>query len=409
MKPLNPNQLPVVIVHRLYHREAFRLGLFFEKDAHLVAKAKALGACWSQTNRCWYIDDDPRTGLKSLFKVYAHQAWIDISGINVRLSASEREMFRKQLPHEPSPSARHDELHAARPVKIYSALVPKAYVETLSSRGYSANTVKAYCSLFGAFVAHFAPRPPEEIDEAEIVGYMNTLVAQKSMSQSTHNQIINAIKFYYEQVLGQEKKKYWLNRPRKEKCLPEVLSEADAVKLIAAGKNIKHQCIMALLYSGGLRRGEVLKLRIQDVKLDRNQVFVRGGKGKKDRVTLLGESVKVGLSKYLKEYKPNYWLFEGPHRKQYSGSSVGQIVRDAAKRAGIKKATPHMLRHSFATHLMDHGTDVRMIQTLLGHESIETTALYTHVSTRDLQKIVNPLDRILTNNPDFKRLSGDDE
>jgi len=152
-----------------------------------------------------------------------------------------------------------------------------------------------------------------------------------------------------------------------------------------------------------------VNLRIQDVKMDRNQIFVRGGKGKKDRVTILGESIRVGLERYLAEYKPNYWLFEGPFRRQYSATSIGQIVREAARKAGIKKATPHMLRHSFATHLMDHGTDVRLIQTMLGHESLETTAIYTHVSTRDLQKIVNPLDRILTNNSQFKRLTDNDD
>lgn len=143
--------------------------------------------------------------------------------------------------------------------------------------------------------------------------------------------------------------------------------------------------------------------------MDRNQVFVRGGKGKKDRVTLLGESIKVGLQRYLAEYKPNYWLFEGTGRNHYSSTSVAAIVKACAKKARLPHVTPHKLRHSFATHLMDHGTDTRIIQTLLGHESIETTAIYTHVSTKDLQKISNPLDNILSQSADLKRVTGKDD
>ncbi|MCF8255248.1 MAG: tyrosine-type recombinase/integrase, partial [Bacteroidia bacterium] len=132
-----------------------------------------------------------------------------------------------------------------------------------------------------------------------------------------------------------------------------------------------------------------------DVDIDRNQVIIRQGKGKKDRVTLLSQRMVVALQKYLAEYKPNYWLFEGSVRKKYTGTSIGNVVCNARIAAGIeKKITAHVLRHSFATHLMDNGTDTRIIQTLLGHASLKTTAIYTHVSTKDLQKIISPLDRI---------------
>jgi len=162
-----------------------------------------------------------------------------------------------------------------------------------------------------------------------------------------------------------------------------------------------------MLYSTGLRRGELVNLRISDIDIDRKQVFVRGGKGKKDRITLLSDQIIIALEKYGRLYKPQYWLFEGPKRKKYNPGSVGIIVKTAAKKAGIKKKiTPHVLRHSFATHLMEAGTETRYIQKLLGHKSLKTTAIYTHVSRQNLQKIMSPLDQIFKNNKlDYKVLN----
>ena len=236
---------------------------------------------------------------------------------------------------------------------------------------------------------------PKEITEEQIIEHILKIVEEKNYATKTQNQIVNSIKFYYEKVLGPEKKKYWIPRPRKEQKLPVVASEEEVVRLIAASDNLKHQCVMAMLYSAGLRRGELTNLRLEDVNLDREQIFVRGGKGKKDRTTILSDRMRNALVKYYELYKPSHWVFEGPDGKQYTGESVGTVVRNAAVKAAIQtKMSPHVLRHSFATHLMDKGTDTRYIQELLGHKSLETTAIYAHVSTRDLQKIKSPLDRI---------------
>ncbi|MDB4104869.1 tyrosine-type recombinase/integrase [Salibacteraceae bacterium] len=391
-----------VKIRRIFHRGKFRLGLFFPFSDELKQAAKALDATYSKTHRCWYIKDQDNS-IEKITTAFKGKAWLEYKQINALLSPDDERHFKEAY------RARLTKSDVAHPIAVVEKKapvihIPAEYKDTLLRRRYSKNTVNTYTSMFLKFMRYVHPTHPKDVTEDEIKAYMNKLVADNQVSQSTHNQTINAIKFYYEYVLGLEKKKYWIDRPRKEEKLPDVLSENQALNLISAGNNLKHQCIMALLYSAGLRRGEIINLRIEDVKMDRGQIFVRGGKGKKDRVTILGDSIKIGLVRYLAEYKPNYWLFEGPNRKQYSATSVGQIVRTAAKKAGIKKATPHMLRHSFATHLMDHGTDLRLIQTMLGHESIETTAIYTHVSTRDLQKIVNPLDRILSNKPIAVRL-----
>ena len=270
-----------------------------------------------------------------------------------------------------------------------------AYADKLRIRKYSESTYNTYGVYFKKFLAAHPNIDPKDISEEQIITHVINTVKQHNYATKTQNQIINAIKFYYEKVLGMKKREYWIPRPRKEFKLPVVASEEEIVRMLVATNNLKHQCIIGMLYSAGLRRGELTALRIADVDFDRYQVIVRGGKGKKDRISLLSERMAIALRKYIKEYQPTYWLFEGSDRKQYSGVSIGVIVREAAKKAGIRKAiSPHVLRHSFATHLMDKGTDTRYIQELLGHASLKTTAIYAHVSKKDLNKIVSPLDRI---------------
>jgi site-specific recombinase XerD len=196
--------------------------------------------------------------------------------------------------------------------------------------------------------------------------------------------------------LGGERKYYEIDRPRKEKKLPKVLSEKEVLDILNATTNIKHKSILATLYSSGLRIGELLNLRIADISYDKSLIFVRGGKGNKDRTTILSDSIAIVLKQYINQYHPKYWLFEGIAHKQYSAGSIRQLLKRAAKNAGIlQNVTPHMLRHSFATHLLEQGVDIRYIQTLLGHNSPKTTAIYAFVSDKSLRKIKSPLDSYL--------------
>lgn len=174
------------------------------------------------------------------------------------------------------------------------------------------------------------------------------------------------------------------------------MTEIEVLRMIQVTDNVKHKTILCVLYSAGLRKGELLNLRKQDIFFDKNLIFVRGGKGKKDRTTVLSENLKKLLTIYLRDYKPNYWLLESATRSRYGASSVAKIVKRAAKLAGIERTiTPHMLRHSFATHLLEQGLDLRYIQQLLGHGSSKTTEVYTHVTTKSLSKIKSPLDTFL--------------
>lgn len=190
---------------------------------------------------------------------------------------------------------------------------------------------------------------------------------------------------------------YYLERPIKDKKLPEVLSQEEVMLIFEALDNLKHKVMLMLIYSAGLRRSELLNLRIGDVDFHRNIVFIRGGKGHKDRQSVLSQNLVPLLQQYLKEYSPGFWLFEGHQGERYSASSLQQVLKQATKKAGIRKFVRlHMLRHSFATHLLEAGTSTRYIQVLLGHESPQTTEIYAHVSRFALDRIQSPLDQMIT-------------
>ncbi len=367
-----------VQLQHLQHRGQRCLAIRFPYDSALAASAKAAGAIWSGTNKTWYLPNE-NGALDKVFNAFKGKAWVDINALRGDGAPTA----------PPTPPKRRSPASGAQ------AELPPGYLEKLTRRRYSESTRKQYTSHFKAFLAFFKDRDPKGISEEEIRTYLLQLVSEQKVGYSKQNGVINAIKFYYEKVLDQEKHEYWIDRPRKEKRLPTVASEEEVIKLIGAIDNIKHKAIVAMLYSTGIRRAEVLNLRVQDVNLDRTQVIVRAGKGKKDRYTTLSSNLAKTLVIYLQRYQPTTWFFEGPEHQPYSATSISRILQRAREKAGIvTKITPHVLRHSFATHLMERGTDLRTIQRLLGHESLKTTEIYTHVCDISLQKVINPLDAI---------------
>jgi len=272
---------------------------------------------------------------------------------------------------------------------------PPAYRKLLVRLNYSAHTVRNYIHQFTDFLNFFPDRDADTLEEADITEYMLYLAEGRRLSASSQNMAINAIKFYYEQVKGGTRKRYSWVRPEKPFRLPEVLSEREVSRLFQSVGNLKHRAILLCIYAAGLRISELLNLRPTDIRSDRMLILVRGGKGKKDRTTLLSTSLLKVLRAYYRAYHPGSWLFEGADGGRYSATSVRQVLRRATLAAGIgRKVTPHTLRHSFATHLLERGTDLRYIQSLLGHGSSRTTEIYTHVSHTALQKITSPLDNL---------------
>lgn len=281
-----------------------------------------------------------------------------------------------------------------KPKREYT--LPEGYLELLERKRYSPSTIKTYRAYFSDFMEYHKGRNIDRLKVADINKYILYLVNEKKISVSQQNMRINAIKFYYEQVKGGQRQYYGgITRAKEYKSLPEVLSRNEVARILACLSNRKHRCMISLIYSAGLRRSELLNLTPKDIISERMLVRIMG-KGRKCRYSLLSEKLLKDLREYFKEYRPQKWLFEGETPgEQYSASALVKILKEAASRAGIKhRVHVHMLRHSFATHLLEQGTDLRTIQELLGHNDIKTTSIYLHVTSAHKSSIPNPLDSL---------------
>ncbi|NNE32419.1 MAG: tyrosine-type recombinase/integrase, partial [Winogradskyella sp.] len=213
---------------------------------------------------------------------------------------------------------------------------------------------------------------------------------------STHRQLISALKHFGDRFTESGIEPTTIKRPRKSRHLPTVLSKEEVIDLLRATYNLKHRTILAMMYSCGLRIGEVLQLRLADIDLDRRQLVVVQSKNRKDRYVILAESTVPLLINYVSSYKPQHFLFQGEKGGMYSATSIRCFLRRSCRRAGItKRVTPHTLRHSYATHLIENGVNLRLVQELLGHSKPETTMIYTHVAKKDILAVQSPLDTAL--------------
>ncbi len=266
--------------------------------------------------------------------------------------------------------------------------------QELEVRNYSARTIETYFQLL-VVLSRALNKPLEEIHSEDLKSYLHNRITQEGVSTSTVNQSISAFKLLQTGVLHREWAGFMIKRPRREKRLPTVLSVEEVEALINACSNMKHRALLMLAYSAGLRRNEVAQLRPADIDSARMQVIVRQGKGKKDRHTILSQKVLAILRVYWKMYHPKEYLFETQVKqgRQYASTTLNQIVKSCAERAGIRKPLSfHTLRHSFATHLLESGVNIRYIQQLLGHTNIKTTSVYLHVAQFKVDLVRSPLD-----------------
>jgi len=331
---------------------SIRVSFPYNKDH--IAKIKTIeGYKWHPEGKHWSFPNDERV-VEKIISVFAGEN-INIDSTLQKFDALERELI---------------------------------------SRKYSPKTVKAYLH-YNREPINFAGKHSLNINESNIKDYLRYLVEEKDATASTLNTAINALKFYYGKIL-KRKFMYEIKRPKKDKKLPVVLSQEEVSRILSVVSNIKHKAILMLIYSAGLRVSEVVKLKVEDIDVERKLIHVKGAKGRKDRYTILSDNALKTLNLYLKAYKPEKWLFSGAKGVRHlSTRSAGRIFKNACKEAGIKKdVSIHSLRHSFATHLLESGVDLRYIQELLGHKNPKTTEIYTHVSTKQLGKIKSPLDNL---------------
>lgn len=263
----------------------------------------------------------------------------------------------------------------------------------LDENRYSIRTKESYMALLEFFFRYFSPRLPGEISKEEISEFITGHVIKLGYSPSYQNQMVSAIKMYY-QVAGRGKvNPELLERPRRMRALPKVLSKEEVSSVLNSARNLKHKLLLWMIYSCGLRRSEVINIRLRDLDRERSILYIRQGKGGVDRIVPLSPIVWERIDEYRESYRPVEYLFEGQTGGRYSAESVYKVFKDAMQRAGIEKDVGvHCLRHSYATHLHEKGLDIRYIQELLGHKSTRTTEIYTHVSRRNLMQVRSPIE-----------------
>ncbi len=264
----------------------------------------------------------------------------------------------------------------------------------MRSKRYSEQTILTYCDALKVFLLFYNERLIESLDQKDIIHFNNEYILAKNLSSSYQNQVVNAVKLFFKTVEHKKMEVDLIHRPKKEKLLPNVLSKEEVKLILEAPINVKHRAMLSLIYSCGLRCGELLNLKPEHIDSKRGLVLIKQAKGKKDRVTPLSPKILELLRNYYTAFKPTSFLFEGMRvGERYDERSLQQVLKQSIKKAGITKpVTLHWLRHSYATHLLEAGTDLRYIQELLGHSSSKTTEIYTHVSNKELQKITSPFD-----------------
>ena len=269
-------------------------------------------------------------------------------------------------------------------------------VEQLKLKGYSENTIKTYQNEFAQFLIALKNNPVDNCDAQRVRSYMLYCYERLKLSENTLHSRLNALKFYFEQVLHRDKLFFKeIPRPKKHLQLPKTIHQSDIKKMLNLTTNLKHNTILKLCYGMGLRLSEIANLKIVDIDSRNMQVFIEKSKGKKDRYVNLPHTILEQLRTYYKAYRPKKYLFEGRVGEQYSVRSIQQVFKNALQRAGINKPVGiHSLRHSYATHLLEQGTDIRFIQELLGHKDLKTTLIYTEVSNNSIRNVKSPLDRL---------------
>ena len=345
--------------------------LTFEYNQALIPiLRKHAKVLWSRTYRCWYFNENSGKLQKMIHELE------NSFGIKCELSD---EVKKKLNPIYSETEKAIDNLR-----------------EWMTSKRYSESTIKGYIEALVVFFKETKPTNHHEISENDLIKFNNNYILKNKLSFSYQNQFVNALKLFYALIPEKKISIFEIHRPRREHKLPNVLSKEEVKLILGSLSNIKHRTMLSLIYSCGLRCGELIKLKLNCIDSDRNLVMIKNAKGRKDRIVPLSAKILEMLRDYYRVYKPQLWLFEGLKAGiQYDERSLQSVLKNAVKKAGITKpVTLHWLRHSYATHLLEAGTDLRYIQEILGHSRSSTTEIYTHVSTKSIQKIASPFDSL---------------
>lgn len=354
------------------HKGTDSLTLTFPYHAPLISEVKKLpGITWSASKRVWLLPFYPGL-IESVKHTPGHMVQID-----------DTEAIKK--------AERIAGEH--RSTEAYADKL-EAFSLWLNSKRYSSNTIKTYTDAVRIFLRFMNGKPVGEIEQSDFIHFNNEYILKNGYSASYQNQVVNGLKLFFRTVENRKIEIEEIHRPRRERKLPAVLSKEEVKQILESPTNLKHKVMLSLIYACGLRRGEILRLKPDDILSDRKLLHIKQSKGKKDRIVPLSDRLLEMLRAYYKMYKPKVWLFEGQTEGEpYSEKSLESVLKQSVYKAKIgKPVTLHWLRHSYATHLMESGTDLRYIQELLGHNSSRTTEIYTHVSQKNIQQIRSPFD-----------------
>ncbi len=379
----------------LLHRNRECIGIYFDKNISLAKIIrKQPGIKWSQTNKCWYIPLT-RESYNAICNTLKDAAVIETGDLKKYLE--KRKKIKATIPEKPV-------INYSKPLTATTAwqlsnenlAALEKFVERLKLKAYSLSTIATYRNEFMQLLQLLKNKPVQELTFTDLRRYMMYAMEKEGIHENTVHSRLNALKFYFEQVLGREKFFWEIPRPKKQSQLPRFFNQDEVAAIIKATGNIKHKVMLMLAYAAGLRVSEVTGIMVKDIDSKRMCILIRQAKGKKDRMVTLSPVLLVMLREYWKKggLDKEGYLFPGQYKGEpYSSRSIQIVLAMAKKKAGIMKpGSIHALRHSFATHLLDKGTDVTMIQKLLGHNDIKTTLRYLHVTNRDMLQVISPLD-----------------
>lgn len=387
------NALPTVSIKRNYYKKQDSIFIYFKYNDELISVIKQTKMfSWSASKRCWHTSF-ANHNIKLIHQIFETIAVIDIDPSIYKTPI--RPSYRKK-----------------RSISEKNKEIIRSFVSYLKGKCYSESTIKTYFTFIADFFDFINHVPLEELTNRDVELFIEKVFIPRHYSISTHRQFISAMKLFVNFYPDCKIDNPTLERPKKSYYLPIVLSNLEIINILRCTKNLKHRAIIAMIYSAGLRISELINLQLTHIDIERRQIIVKNSKGRKDRNVILAKSCIPLMLNYLNTYKPNMYFAEGKPSEKYSPESVRAFLKRSCKAANItKKVTPHTLRHSYATHLLENGIDLRYIQELLGHAKPETTMIYTHVSKKDLLRIESPLDIAVkkiakeTNKQDVNRLS----
>lgn len=370
-------KLPSIVLSIQQHDGEDRLFVNFPYDKDLIASIKEVpGARWSNTKRQWHFNLNKQL-LELLMQKISDKAVVDSSLLKTQWASLQQKQLKKRVS-----SIEAETVKAIDYFRLW-----------MEQKRYSPQTVKNYLGQLIQFLNYHQQKDFKELMVEDVERYNHDVIIKNGLSVSFQRGMTGAIKLFYSQAGKTKMNLNELQRPFKESRLPDVLSKEEVQKIIKSTNNIKHKALLSMIYSCGLRIGEAITLELKHLDKERKLIKIVQAKGKKDRYVPYSDKLRLLLRSYYDEFKPKKYLFEGQYHGKYTERSAAKVLQKAIQKCGIKKkATLHTLRHSFATHLLEAGTDIRYIQELLGHNSPKTTMIYTHVSSKKISGIKSPLD-----------------